>query len=820
MRSAIAGAFNRWVYQLLSWPAALIGILAIKAALSLAVKPGSFVLSYSGVSYFLLLMLATGLAIRNGIKNTLGSRIFWVFLAIGYGLWSLHQSIDLFYELGLHIEVPDSSIADPVLFLHIVPFIAALATLPHRKLSDRKPNRAILDFLILACFWSFLYCYTVFPYQYLAGGGNYGTRFDILYLLENLTLVLAVGLLTVRARAPWKSVYLHLFGASALYMLSSVVANIAIDSGGYVNGKLYGLGLTASVCWFAWMPLRARQLSDVEPRATRSSTGSQASAWVMLMVMAISIPIVWELFRREQATAPRTFRMVVAIVAIVILACAAYLKEHVAKDELLSRIGLADSRLRLAMESGNSVGWDWDIKSGRDSWFGDLKSMFGIPSETYVGRVGDFHRRVHPQDQERVAKAAKDSMQRHQPYEAEFRVVRLDGSVRWVAAKGTFYYATNGDPERMLGIAVDITERKLSEESKERFRSVFECSAVGMALVGHDGRWVQVNRALCEILGYSEQELLATNFQSLTYPDDVEADLSYAQKVFTGQLRFYNMEKRYIHKQGHVVWVTLTASAVPDASGKVSYGIAQVIDITARKNAEATLRRDQEELHSLAGRLITVQEEERKRIARELHDDINQRIALLAIRLESLKLRPPDSEAETSRCIEEIRQHVSDLGTDIQEMSHRLHSSKLDYMGLEPASAGFCRELSERQHVEIDFRSQNVSKNLSKEISLCLFRVLQEALQNALKHSGSRSFQVSLQGGANGIELTVQDSGAGFDLVKAIGGHGLGLTSMQERLKLVDGQLFIDSRPRRGTTIHARVPLDPSPETTAKAAGG
>lgn len=155
--------------------------------------------------------------------------------------------------------------------------------------------------------------------------------------------------------------------------------------------------------------------------------------------------------------------------------------------------------------------------------------------------------------------------------------------------------------------------------------------------------------------------------------------------------------------------------------------------------------------------------------------------------------------------------------TDIQEMSHCLHSSKLDYMGLESASAGFCRELSERQHVEIDFHSQNLSKNLSKEISLCLFRVLQEALQNALKHSGSRSFQVSLQGGANGIELTVQDSGAGFDLVKAIAGHGLGLTSMQERLKLVDGQLFIDSRPRHGTTIHARVPLA---RTTAKAAGG
>src|SRR5215471_4153042 len=136
----------------------------------------------------------------------------------------------------------------------------------------------------------------------------------------------------------------------------------------------------------------------------------------------------------------------------------------------------------------------------------------------------------------------------------------------------------------------DITERKLAEESKERFRSVFECSAVGMALVSHDGRWVEVNKALCEILGYSEQELLATNFQSLTHPDDLEADISYAQKVFTGQIRFYHLEKRYIHKQGHVVWVTLTGSAVSDASGKASYGIAQVQDITARKNAEEALR--------------------------------------------------------------------------------------------------------------------------------------------------------------------------------------------------------------------------------------
>ena len=800
----IVSTFNRWVrgQQFTSWRVALIGIVAFKAALLLALRPGSFVVSYSAVSYFFLLILATGFCIRNGIKNTLEGRIFWAFLATGCGLWSLHQSIYLFYELGLHIEVPEDSIADPVLFLHIVLFTAALATLPHRNLAERRPYRAILDFLILLCFWGFLYGYTIFPSEYLVSSGNYGMRFDMLYLLENLALVLAAGLLTLRVQIPWKSVYFHLLGASALYALSSAVANIAIDSGGYSNGKLYGLGLTASACWFVWIPLRARQLSGVEPRAARSNSGLQTSAWAMLMVMAISIPIVWELFRREQATAARTFRMVIAIVAIVILACAAYLKEHLAKHELVSRADLADSRLRLAMESGNTVGWEWDIKSGRDSWFGDLKSMFGIASETYVGRVEDFHRRIHPQDQERVAKAVKDSMKRHQPYEAEFRVVRLDGSVRWVAAKGTFYYATNGDPERMLGIALDITERKLAEESKERFRSVFEYSAVGMALVGYDGRWIRVNRALCEILGYTEQELLATNFQSLTHPDDLDADLSYAQKVFTGQLHFYHMEKRYLHKRGHVVWVALTASAVPDASGKVSYGIAQIQDITARKNAEATLRRDQEELHSLAGRLITVQEEERKRIARDLHDDLSQRLALLCIDLDLLR-HGMAGKTEGARELERIRRETEQLVHDMRQLSHNEHHPQLA-LGLEHGVASFCHDFSRQHGVSVKLIPEGDIKQIPEVVCFTLFRVFQEAMSNVAKHSGADRVTVTINVTDDRSVLRVTDQGRGF----VIGSHGgLGLISMRERLRLVGGTMRVCSAPLRGTEVEAVVPF-------------
>ena len=177
-----------------------------------------------------------------------------------------------------------------------------------------------------------------------------------------------------------------------------------------------------------------------------------------------------------------------------------------------------------------------------------------------------------------------------------------------------------------------------------------------------------------------------------------------------------------------------------------------------------------------------------------------------------MKRSPPDSAAELDQKIGTAIQKIADLATDIQALSHRLHSSKLEFLGLAGAAADFCEELSERQGVEIDFHTDNISKTLPLGISLCLFRVLQEALQNALKHSGSRRFQVWLKGRVDDVELTVQDSGAGFDLQEAMGGRGLGLTSMKERLGLVGGQLSVHSELGRGTTIQARVPFSaPTP---------
>jgi signal transduction histidine kinase len=219
-------------------------------------------------------------------------------------------------------------------------------------------------------------------------------------------------------------------------------------------------------------------------------------------------------------------------------------------------------------------------------------------------------------------------------------------------------------------------------------------------------------------------------------------------------------------------------------------------------------KRAEEALTGMSRKLMEAQEKERNRIGRDLHDDICQRLALLAIGLQQIKEVLPDSAVEMSSGLDELWKQTSQLSTDVQALSHELHSSKLEYLGMVAAMRSFCNELGEQQKMEIEFKTHDLPSPLpSSEVSLCLLRVLQEALHNAAKHSGVRHFDVQLWGMRDEIHLTVSDSGAGFDAQAAKQGRGLGLTSMEERLRLINGELSIESQLRRGTTLHARVPL-------------
>ena len=717
----------------------------------------------------------------------------------------------------------------------------------------------------------------------------------------------------------------------------------------------------------------------------------------------------------------------------------------------------SNERLRVAMESGNSVGWEWDMQTGRDSWFGDLPTVFGISSNSFNGQVGDFYRYVHPDDRERVSETVADARKSGNSYAAEFRVVRKDGSTRWIVSRGIFEYAQNGDARRMLGMAVDITERKKVEEalrtSEEKFSKAFRQSPLAVALINaRDHRYIDVNETFEEMTGWRRDEVLGRtpmdlgiwvdplhrgkiaeellagkqvrniNFMfrtkdgkvraalgsseliridgelstlsvvadvterlraqealrqseqrsrdlvlrspvamvvtrgatrnsemvnlkftemfgytiedvpdeahwwPLAYPDEryresvkaewearicdamrhhveiepmdalvrckngtsryiefhfaslgdtalvsfvdlterqmaedslreseerfrlvanaapvmiwmSDSDKSYTYfnqswLKFTGRSihqelgegwiegvhpydqprclstysqafdrrEIFAMEYRLRRCDGEYRWVFDQGVPRLNADGSFSGYIGSCIDVTERKQA-------QQALSDINRKLIEAHEQERAWIARELHDDINQRLALVSVNMESLLQDSGILSAAVAQRVEDIRGQLSGLGSDIQSLSHHLHSSKLEYLGIVAAAASFCREMSEKHKVQIEFHADGVPKGLPQEIALCLFRVLQEAVLNGVKHSGSKHFEVWLNAGPDGVELRVRDSGVGFNPEVAAKGYGLGLTSMRERLKLVHGELTIDSQFARGTEIRAIVPL-------------
>jgi signal transduction histidine kinase len=221
--------------------------------------------------------------------------------------------------------------------------------------------------------------------------------------------------------------------------------------------------------------------------------------------------------------------------------------------------------------------------------------------------------------------------------------------------------------------------------------------------------------------------------------------------------------------------------------------------------AQTAMEAREEALSTVSRRLIDAQEQERRRIARELHDDIGQRLAMLTVNLRGAAEEAGDSSRFRRKAIE-VEQKAAEIAVDIQALSHRLHSSALE-LGITAALGHFCEEFAAQQNAGVHFASDELPGDLPRDIALCLFRIVQEALHNAVKHSGAREFKVLLWATPGYVELMVSDRGRGFDVAAARAGDGLGLISMEERIKFVDGDLTIDSQPDAGTRIHARVPF-------------
>jgi signal transduction histidine kinase len=387
-----------------------------------------------------------------------------------------------------------------------------------------------------------------------------------------------------------------------------------------------------------------------------------------------------------------------------------------------------------------------------------------------------------------------------------------DGTERSVLMNTAPLWGEDGRLRGSIGTMVDLTEQKRAEsalrESEERLRLATRAGRM------YAFQWEKATDELirspecAELLGPGTPlRTTRTEVLSRIHPEDRQAcDSAGLSPEHPGvRVRF-----RVARQDGGWIWMEKTAQGIFDGQGNLERVVGMMADITERKAAE-------EALASVSQRLIEAHEEERTWIARELHDDINQRLALLAIELEQLMRSPPASTHEIRRNVRSVWERLSEITNDIQAISHRFHSSKLEYLGIVAAARGFCRELMEQRKVTIHFKESGVPDSVPREVALCLFRVLQEALHNALKNSGVCEFGVELSGSEAEIRLVVSDAGRGFDPEAAMKAHGIGLISMRERLRLVNGEIRIDSRPNCGTRIEARVPLVSAKTMTATA---
>jgi PAS domain S-box-containing protein len=382
---------------------------------------------------------------------------------------------------------------------------------------------------------------------------------------------------------------------------------------------------------------------------------------------------------------------------------------------------------------------------------------------------------------------------RRDEYEHEYPVTDA-GAEHWCLMKATPLRQEDGGA---VVIHTDITVRKRAEllvrENEERFRRLADVLPVGVWMSDVEGACEYVNRTWIDMTGRPMERQLGIGWLDAVHPDDRERCMGTYLRAFAKRAPF-SAEYRIRRYDGEYRW--LLDKGVPryDVDASFAGYLGGAVDFTDQREAEQTLRQ-------LSGKLIAAQEEERRRIARDLHDSIGQRMALVSIRLHDLRQRV--GADDVSEILDHLWEDSEVVAREVHSLSHRLHSAKLDALGLIGAVASECREMSELG-VLVQF-SENAVPPVSSDVGLCVFRIVQAALGNVVKHSRASSAQVMLTGDRHALVVTVQDGGVGFVADQRV--EGLGLVSIRERVRLIGGELKVRSAPGQGTVIEARVPV-------------
>lgn len=591
-------------------------------------------------------------------------------------------------------------------------------------------------------------------------------------------------------------------------------------------------------------------------------------------------------------------------------------------------------RLSLATDAAGVMPWDLDMDSGRIWTTEKGKEFFGFAPDSEI-TLEEFLNIVHAEDREKLRLTVEEAVLTGQDNSAEYRIIRPDGSIRWVFSRGRHFSASQGERSRLMGVSSDITERKQLQErlltAAEEWDMTFNSIRDMVMIMDREFRITRVNRATLEFFGLPEDMVIGQECFRLMHGTegpidgcphkkttdtgnheeseiyDPERDawfLVAVDPIFSGagdltavvhtvkditerkraeaaqwesmeryramveaydgfiyicsqDYRVEFMNQRLIERTGRDATGELCYMALHDRDSVCPWCMndrvfrgetvrwevqsprdhhwyyvvntpilhvdgssskqSMIIDITDRKLAEvamkdteAVLRNSQRDLRKLAGKLISAQEEELRRLSRELHDDLTQKLAVIAIEAGKLEIElnkmqhvPPDPVQKISR----IKEQLIKVSEDVHRISRQLHPVILDDLGLVRAIESECIAFMRREDIEIIFRAENVPAVIDKDIALCIYRVVQEGLKNVAAHSGAKNCEIDLRSVDDTLCLVVSDDGAGFEPGEVRQKPGLGLSSMRERAQLVQGDFSIRSQPEQGSVIRICVPL-------------
>ena len=350
------------------------------------------------------------------------------------------------------------------------------------------------------------------------------------------------------------------------------------------------------------------------------------------------------------------------------------------------------------------------------------------------------------------------------------------------------------------------------EAARARYENLYQDAPDMFASVTVDTeRVVQCNATLLRATGFRRREVIGRPLQDL-HDAGCAADLAQALDKVRVDGRARDVELRLRRRDGNLLDVSLSMALVRDEQ-KHYYYRSIWRDVTDRKRAEDALRRkqaelerSQAELQALAGRLLTAQDDERRRISRELHDDVNQRLAMLTLDVESLQARAPRAPGVTAERLGVIRDRLVELSDDVHGLAYDLHPSVLDHLGLRAALKSHVADLQRHEPIRIDLHVGANLERLPPDVAACLYRVAQAALRNVVKHAQANRVAVELEPVDGGVRLSVSDDGVGF-AVPARSSEGLGIVGMQERVRLVGGRFSLTSRVGEGSRVTVWVPL-------------